>query len=90
MDCGSRECIVFMQVEDGIASFEREDGSTVCCNVLAVPYGFKEGDVINAIVCIDNNKTHISFFSKNTEEMERRKEVAERLKARLAKRIGRK
>lgn len=89
MDCSSSECIVFMQVEDGIAIFEREDGSTICYDVLDIPYEFKEGDIINAIVYIDSNKTFITFIGKNIKEMERRKEVAERLKAKLAKRIGR-
>lgn len=79
------ERIVFMQVEDMMATFEREDGSTISYPVPMVPQPYKEGDVIKAIIHFD----WIEFVELDIEEMERRRAQVARQKLVLRQRARR-
>ena len=82
----AEEQIRFTQIEDGIASFERCDGTIVYYDVNNVPAPYKEGDIISAIVHGDDN---IEFIEVDHEAMEaRRKRMAERA-ARIRARVHR-
>lgn len=63
------ERLVFMQIEDGMVSFERDDGSTIIYPISKVPDTFKEGDIIISIV---HSEDFIDFLELDTPEMERR------------------
>ena len=63
------ERLVFMQTEDNMVSFERDDGSTIIYPKEAVPDNFKEGDIIVSIVYSEEN---IEFIELDTAEMEER------------------
>ena len=63
------ERLVFMQTEDGMVSFERNDGSTIIYPKSAVPETFKEGEIIISIVHSEDN---IQFIEIDTLEMEAR------------------
>ncbi len=63
------ERLVYMQTEDGMVSFERDDGSTIIYPRVAVPETFKEGDIIISIV---HSEEHIEFIEIDTAEMEAR------------------
>jgi len=72
------EKIVFMQVEDMMVTFEKEDGNTIIYPIVLVPQQYKEGDVIRAIIHFD----WIEFIEIDTDDMKRRKE---RLKKKVSK-----
>ena len=78
------ERIVFMQEEDGMATFERENGETITYPIVIVPEEYKQGDIIKAIVYAE----HISFLGIDTEEMERRSKRVNEIKQKLRKRIN--
>lgn len=63
------ERLVFMQTEDNMVSFERDDGSTIIYPKTAVPETFKEGDIIISIV---HSEEYIEFIELDTLEMEAR------------------
>ena len=63
------ERLVFMQTEDGMVSFERDDGSIIIYPKDAVPENFKEGDIIISIV---HSEDYIEFIEVDTVEMEAR------------------
>ena len=63
------ERLVFMQTEDGMVSFERDDGSTIIYPISGVPDNFKEGDIIISIV---HSEQYIEFVEVDTLEMEAR------------------
>ena len=63
------EKLVYMQTEDGMVSFERNDGSTIIYPLSSVPNDFKEGDIIISVVHSDN---FIEFIEVDTAEMEAR------------------
>ena len=63
------ERLLHMQTEDGMVSFERDDGSTIIYPQNAVPDTFKEGDIILAIV---HSEQYIEFIEIDTAEMEAR------------------
>lgn len=70
------ERLLFMQTEDGMVSFERDDGSTIIYPLSSVPDTFKEGDIIISIV---HSEDCIEFIEVDTAEMEaRRARVAAR------------
>lgn len=70
------EKLLYMQTEDGMVSFERDDGSTIIYPLSGVPDTFKEGDIIISIV---HSEDFIEFFEVDTAEMEaRRARVAAR------------
>jgi len=71
------EKIVFMQVEDMMVTFEKQDGDTIIYPITLVPEQYKEGDIIRAIIHLD----WIEFIDIDTDEMRNRKE-------RLAKRLS--
>ena len=77
------ERLVFMQIEDGMVSFERNDGSTIIYPISKVPDTFKEGDIILSIV---HSEDFIEFLELDTLEMEARhariSEKASRIRAR--------
>lgn len=64
------ERLLHMQTEDGMVSFERDDGSTIIYPQNAVPDTFKEGDIILAIV---HSEQYIEFIEIDTAEMEARR-----------------
>lgn len=63
------EKIAFMQVEDNMVTFEKENGDTIIYPISLVPVSYKEGDIINAIV---HGEYFIEFLNLNTEEMQAR------------------
>lgn len=63
------ERLVFMQIEDNMVSFERDDGSTIIYPKKSVPDNFKEGDIIISIV---HSEEYIEFIELDTAEMEAR------------------
>lgn len=70
------ERLLYMQTEDGMVSFERDDGSTIIYPLSSVPDTFKEGDIIISIV---HSEEYIEFIEIDTIEMEaRRARVAAR------------
>lgn len=60
--------LVFMQEEDAMVTFEKEDGDTIIYPIVMVPKQYKEGDIIKSIIHLD----WIEFIELDTEEMERR------------------
>ena len=80
------EKLVYMQIEDGMISFERDDGSTIIYPLSNVPEHFKEGDIILAIV---HNEEHIEFIELDTVEMQTRHERIAAKTARLRARAQR-
>lgn len=80
------ERLVFMQTEDNMVSFERDDGSTIIYPKEAVPENFKEGDIIISIVHSENL---IEFIELDTAEMEARHARVSARAARLRARAQR-
>lgn len=80
------ERLVFMQTEDNMVSFERDDGSTIIYPKEAVPENFKEGDIIISIVHSENL---IEFIELDTAEMEARHARVSARTARLRARAQR-
>lgn len=80
------ERLVFMQTEDGMVSFERDDGSTIIYPKDAVPENFKEGDIIISIV---HSEDYIEFIELDTAEMQARHERIAARAARLRARAQR-
>ena len=77
------ERIVFMQIEDNMVSFERENGDTIIYPKDLIPSSYTNGDIIKVIV---HSEDEIEFLELDTEEMERRRlsliETKSRLRAR--------
>ena len=90
----AEEQIRFTQIEEGIASFERNDGSIIYYTASNVPAPYKEGDIIRAIVFGDVASVSltllpIDFIDLDHEAMEaRRVRMAERT-ARIRARVHR-
>ena len=63
------ERLVFMQIEDNMVSFERNDGSTIIYPKESVPDNFKEGDIIISVV---HSEEYIEFIELDTAEMKAR------------------
>lgn len=80
------ERIVFMQTEDNMVTFERENGDTIFYPIGLVPIDFLEGDIIKAIV---HEEDFIEFLELDIDEMNRRKEEIKRKKAGLRDRARR-
>lgn len=80
------ERIVFMQVEDNMVTFERENGDTIIYPINLVPDVYTNGDIIKAIV---HSEDVIEFLELDTEEMERRHLSLLEEKARLRARAKR-
>lgn len=80
------ESIVFMQLEDSMATFERANGDTIIYPHSLVPQTFSLGDIIIAIV---HSEDSIEFLELDAEEMNlRRANIADK-KARLKSRARR-
>lgn len=63
------ERIVFMQTEDNMVTFERENGDTIIYPADMVPQKYKSGDIIKATILGDDN---IIFLGLDQKEMDRR------------------
>ena len=59
------ERIVFMHVEDGMVTFEKENGDTIIYPICYVPEVYNEGCIINAIIHND----FIEFLEVDTDAM---------------------
>lgn len=79
------ERIVFMQTEDMMVTFEKEDGSTITYPIFLIPEPYKEGDIIKVILHAD----YIEFLELDLDEMERRKVILQAKKMSLKERIKR-
>ena len=78
--------IVFMQVEDNMVTFEKEDGSTIIYPKNLVPSCYTEGDIIKVIIHGEDN---IQFLELDTAEMDHRHKSLMARKARLSARASR-
>lgn len=81
------EKLVFMQTEDNMVTFEREGGTTIIYPISLVPDSYKEGDIIEAIVHVEEN--FIEFLELNTHEMNLRRANITPKKSRLRDRAKR-
>ena len=63
------ERIVFMQIEDNMVTFERENGDTIIYPLDMVPDKYKLGDIIKVTVL---GEDHIIFLGRDQKEMDRR------------------
>lgn len=84
------ERLVFMQCEDGIVSFEKEDGNTIMYPATRIPEDYKEGDIIKAVIYEENIADgigFIEFYGIDVVEMERRRSKNEKRRSRLRNRI---
>lgn len=80
------ERIVFMQTEDNMVTFERDNGNTIIYPIYSVPAQYKEGDVIKVIV---HNEDFIEFIELDEDEMAARRARVAGKRARLGKRARR-
>ena len=80
------ERIVFMQTEDNMVTFERENGDTIIYPADMVPKKYKSGDIIKATVLGDDN---IIFIGRDQKEMDRRQANIEEKKMSLRERARR-
>jgi len=70
------ERIVFLQCEDNIVSFEKENGDVIFYPISIIPPTFKEGDIINVII---HDENFIEFLELDVDEMNsRHKQLTER------------
>ena len=74
------ERIVFMQVEDNMVTFEKEDGSTIIYPQNLVPSCYTEGDIIKVVIHGEDN---IQFLELDTAVMDYRRQSLMNKKARL-------
>lgn len=81
-----KERIVFMQLEDNMVTFEKENGDTIIYPIILVPTDYKEGDIIKAIV---HGEDFIEFIELDKEEMEYRKAKIQAKKLSLRQRARR-
>lgn len=81
-----KERLIFMQIEDEMVTFEREDGSTIIYPQSAVPKNFKDGDIIISIVHSEEN---IEFIELDIVQMEARHARIAAITARLRARAQR-
>ena len=80
------ERIVFMQTEDNMVTFERENGTTIIYPIDMVPQKYKLGDIIKVTILGDDN---IIFLGRDQKEMERRQANIEEKKMSLKERARR-
>lgn len=77
------EKIVFMQIEDDMVTFEKENGDTIIYPEIMVPEKYKIGDIIKATI-LENGS--IIFYERDTKEMERRSSMLQEKKLSLRER----
>ncbi len=80
------ERIVFMQAEDNMVTFEKENGDTIIYPISLVPKCYTEGDIIKAII---HGEDFIKFLELDTAEMESRRVSLKDKKAELRERARR-
>lgn len=81
-----KENIVFMQIEDNMVTFEKENEDTIIYPISLVPIQYKEGDIIQVII---HEQDYIEFIELNVEEMEKRRQNVMNKKLRLRERARR-
>jgi len=77
------ERIVFMQIEDDMVTFERENGNSIIYPRALVSEPYQEGDIIKAIV---HSEELIELLEIDVEEMERRSARIKDRKSRIRER----
>ena len=80
------EKIVFMQTEDGIVTFEKENRDTIYYPIAIVPPIYNEGDIIKVII---HENDFIEFLELDIDEMDSRHERLKERKNSLRKRAKR-
>ena len=65
------EKIVFMQTEDNMVTFERENGDTIIYPLVLVPSCYEEGTIIKSII---HENHFIEFLELDYDEMLSRRE----------------
>lgn len=80
------EKILFMQVEDNMVTFEKENGDTIVYPICFVPLPYKEGDIIISII---HSEDFIEFLELDIDEMKRRRKNLMSKKLRLRARARR-
>ena len=81
-----KENVVFMQIEDNMVTFERENEDTIIYPISLVPVEYKEGDIIQVII---HEEEVIEFIELNVEEMKKRRQDVMKKKSRLRERARR-
>lgn len=76
------EKIVFLQCEDDIVTFEKENGDTIMYPLSIVPSAYKDGDIIKVIIHDD----FIEFLELDIDEMNHRRAQMADKKCRLRNR----
>jgi len=79
------EKIVFMQVEDDMVTFEKENGDTIVYPLSLVPISYNSGDIIKVILHREN---FIEFLELDTDEMDYRRASIVNKKLRLKERAS--
>ena len=77
------ERLVFMQTEDNMVTFEKEDGNTIVYAKDLVPNEYSAGDIIKANI---HNENCIEFLGIDTQEMDLRRASLKNKKSRLRSR----
>lgn len=77
------EKIVYMQQEDNMVTFERENGDTIIYPKDSVPGLYVQGDIIKAVIS-DNNS--IQFLELDIEEMNLRSQILKYRKSKIRER----
>ena len=80
------ERLVYMQVEDKMVTFEKENGETIIHPKIFVPSKYKTGDILKVIILDEDT---IAFLGKDTKEMERRSAEIQAKKLSLRERAKR-
>lgn len=80
------ERIVFMQTEDNMVTFERENGKTIIYPEVLVPQKYKTGDIIKVIIL---GEDRIVFIGRDQKEMDRRQANIKEKKMSLRERARR-
>lgn len=80
------ERIVFMQTEDNMVTFERENGKTIIYPEVLVPQKYKTGDIIKVIIL---GEDRIVFIGRDQKEMDCRQANIKEKKMSLRERARR-
>lgn len=80
------ERLVYMQVENKMVTFEKENGDTIIYPKVLVPSKYKTGDILKVIILDEDT---IAFLGKDTKEMERRSAELQSKKLSLRERARR-
>ena len=80
------ERLVYMQVEDRMVTFEKQNGETIIYPKFLVPSKYRTGDILKVIILDEDT---IAFLGKDTKEMERRSAELQTKKLSLRERAKR-